>query len=520
MKDQPVETFESDGFGDEQHVVDEEEEKGGICRDKRSLGPAESDVTLVPSTRMATMWDKKYFEDDSLFGDSTSASESEDDISHDESGASGFSQSDVDFSDDRDSSAIIPSHDRNGDETESPTVEDIDALLSELTMSTTTSEVDKAFLSKKKKSVDAYNFAIGSAAKASHSTHRTKKSSEQDGWAVTSLLPIRDFHTLVPNPAITYNFELDDFQKQAIARLERGECIFVAAHTSAGKTVCAEYAIALARKHCTRAIYTSPIKALSNQKYRDFKQKFGDDVGLITGDLQIGADSSCLIMTTEILRSMLYRGADLFRDIEWVIFDEVHYINDTERGVVWEEVIIMLPEYVSMIFLSATTPNTVEFSDWIGRTKRKPVHVIRTDYRPVPLSHYFYAGLKLHKVMEAKSGFIEKGWNDAAKALLPASERDKQQGGNGTKSGKTGNKQATAQPKRQLTGSKQAAWQQSGTRQEWISLVKFLDREGLMPSVVFSFSKKVSSIIYIIIITVTCPHPKKPLTFMLCACCN
>jgi antiviral helicase SKI2 len=88
-------------------------------------------------------------------------------------------------------------------------------------------------------------------------------------------------------------------------------------------------------KHCTRAIYTSPIKALSNQKYRDFRNKFGDDVGLITGDMQIGADGSCLVMTTEILRSMLYRGADLIRDIEWVIFDEVHYINDSERGVVW-----------------------------------------------------------------------------------------------------------------------------------------------------------------------------------------
>ena len=126
-----------------------------------------------------------------------------------------------------------------------------------------------------------------------------------------------------------------------------------AAHTSAGKTVCAEYAIALAMKHCTRAIYTSPIKALSNQKYRDFRLKFGEDVGLITGDMQVGADGSCLVMTTEILRSMLYRGADLIRDIEWVIFDEVHYINDSERGVVWEEVIIMLPDYVNLIFLSA-----------------------------------------------------------------------------------------------------------------------------------------------------------------------
>lgn len=104
------------------------------------------------------------------------------------------------------------------------------------------------------------------------------------------------------------------------------------------------------------------ISALSNQKYRDFKERF-DDVGLITGDVSVNPDASCLIMTTEILRSMLYRGADIIRDIEWVIFDEVHYVNDAERGVVWEEVIIMLPDRINMIFLSATTPNTKVLSD-------------------------------------------------------------------------------------------------------------------------------------------------------------
>ena len=133
-----------------------------------------------------------------------------------------------------------------------------------------------------------------------------------------------------------------------------GDSVFVAAHTSAGKTVVAEYAIALANKHMTRypvvysrlnreaddlglpirAIYTSPIKALSNQKFRDFKQTFGSNsVGILTGDVQINPEASCLIMTTEILRSMLYKGADLIRDVEFVIFDEVHYVNDAEvRG--------------------------------------------------------------------------------------------------------------------------------------------------------------------------------------------
>ncbi|KAM4107998.1 hypothetical protein ACJW30_03G012500 [Castanea mollissima] len=136
------------------------------------------------------------------------------------------------------------------------------------------------------------------------------------------------------------------------SRSSRGEFVFVAAHTSAGKTVVAEYAFALASKHCTRAVYTAPIKTISNQKYRDFCGKF--DVGLLTGDVSLRPEASCLIMTTEILRSMLYRGADIIRDIEWVIFDEAHYVNDVERGVVWEEVIIMLPRHINFVLLSAT----------------------------------------------------------------------------------------------------------------------------------------------------------------------
>ncbi|CAF92389.1 unnamed protein product, partial [Tetraodon nigroviridis] len=227
-------------------------------------------------------------------------------------------------------------------------------------------------------------------------------------WAIPVNItsPCDDFYKRIPNPAFQgssliffcyWPFELDVFQKQAILRLEDHDSVFVAAHTSAGKTVVAEYAIALSQKHMTRTIYTSPIKALSNQKFRDFKNTFGD-VGLLTGDVQISPESSCLIMTTEILRSMLYNGSEVIRDLEWVIFDEVHYINDAEvrnisvfaiyliycesfycyipvflhslvipqRGVVWEEVLIMLPDHVSIILLSATVPNALEFSEWIG----------------------------------------------------------------------------------------------------------------------------------------------------------
>lgn len=203
--------------------------------------------------------------------------------------------------------------------------------------------------------------------------------------------PVTDFNDRIPEMAHKYKFELDTFQKQAILQLEKHNHVFVAAHTSAGKTVVAEYAIALSLKHMTRTIYTSPIKALSNQKYRDFRHTF-KDVGLITGDFQINQTAGCLIMTTEILRSMLFNGSDVTRDLEFVIFDEVHYINDKERGHVWEQVLILLPAHVTVVLLSATVPNTIEFADWLGRMYQKKVYVVRTLERPVPLQHYLYTG--------------------------------------------------------------------------------------------------------------------------------
>ncbi|OQV16164.1 Helicase SKI2W [Hypsibius exemplaris] len=210
-------------------------------------------------------------------------------------------------------------------------------------------------------------------------------------WAVKVdiSIPIRDFADRMPNMAHKYPFELDTFQKQAVLHLENHESVFVAAHTSAGKTVVAEYAIALSLRAKSRCVYTSPIKALSNQKYRDFKKTFGD-VGLLTGDIQIEPNSHCLVMTTEILRSMLYRGSEIVRDLDWVVFDEVHYINDSERGVVWEEILIMLPAQVGIVMLSATVPNAVEFANWIGRIKQRKIYVITTLKRPVPLEHHMY----------------------------------------------------------------------------------------------------------------------------------
>ena len=129
-----------------------------------------------------------------------------------------------------------------------------------------------------------------------------------------------------------------------------------------------------------RVIYTSPIKALSNQKYRDLTEEFAD-VGLMTGDVTINPSASCLVMTTEILRSMLYKGSEIMREVQWVIFDEIHYMRDSERGVVWEETIILLPDNVRYVFLSATIPNAKEFAQWICHLHKQPCNVVYTDYR-------------------------------------------------------------------------------------------------------------------------------------------
>lgn len=332
---------------------------------------------------------------------------------------------------------------------------------------------------------------------------------------------ITNFRELVPDMARQWPFELDTFQKEAVYHLENGDSVFVAAHTSAGKTVVAEYAIALAAKHMTKAIYTSPIKALSNQKFRDFREIF-DEVGILTGDVQIAPEASCLIMTTEILRSMLYRGADLIRDVEFVIFDEVHYVNDLERGVVWEEVIIMLPEHVTLILLSATVPNTYEFASWVGRTKRKDIYVISTPKRPVPLEHYLWANKGIHKIVDHEKKFLENGWKDANMAL---SGRDKikapaapTSSGRGDARGGRGGNQRGGQ---QRGGAQRGGPQQRGGRggsgpprashnpghmgrggrpggrtsaaQDktlWVHLVQFLKKENLLPACIFVFSKK------------------------------
>ena len=366
--------------------------------------------------------------------------------------------------------------------------------------------------------------AIATARDATKSASRrsdSKKSS--DSWAVLDRLRDVDASLRREAPVLAHRFPfaLDVFQKEAVYRLERGESVFVAAHTSAGKTAVAEYAFALAAKHCTRAIYTSPIKTISNQKFRDF-QRAGFDVGLLTGDVSVRPDAACLIMTTEILRSMLYRGADLIRDVEWVVFDEVHYVNDAERGVVWEEVIIMLPEHVGLVLLSATVPNVWEFADWVGRTKRKKVFVTGTTKRPVPLEHVLYFGgdkdEDFYKIGERET-FLPLGYKRALDAMNRAKRRKEGEmataaqgggggsgpGGRGTgggggsggrgRGGKPSGNAGNKHPGRGgAAGSAFGGHAASGARgrdkNAWVELIRTLERRELLPMVVFCFSRR------------------------------
>ncbi|KRY55411.1 Helicase SKI2W, partial [Trichinella britovi] len=281
------------------------------------------------------------------------------------------------------------------------------------------------------------------------------------------------FELLRPRMAKTFPFELDLFQKQAILCLESGESVFVAAHTSAGKTVVADYAVALAHLNMTRVIYTSPIKALSNQKYRDFKRDY-DNVGIVTGDVQMNPDAFCIVMTTEILRSMLYNGSEVLRELEWVIFDEVHYVNNPERGVVWEEVIIMLPKHVKLILLSATVSDVMEFAEWIGRIKQRKIFVVKTSSRPVPLEHHLYLG-DIGTTKNVQIQIVDKDGNFLAENFDHAVRQ------------KENSKAATSYKNiyKPYTGSGAAE------KNLWLSLIQHLKEKSLLPMVIFVFSRKV-----------------------------
>jgi ATP-dependent RNA helicase HelY len=190
--------------------------------------------------------------------------------------------------------------------------------------------------------------------------------------------------------AAGYNFPLDGFQRDAIRVLLEGDSVLVAAPTGTGKTVVAEFGIWDSFKRTGRVLYTTPIKALSNQKYRDLRAVYGDDVGLLTGDVSENRDARIVVMTTEVLRNMLLQTPWDLDTVEAVIFDEIHYLADPERGTTWEESIILCPEHVQLICLSATVSNADEIAAWISRGHR-PIRLITYNERAVPLAlHYFY----------------------------------------------------------------------------------------------------------------------------------
>ena len=204
-----------------------------------------------------------------------------------------------------------------------------------------------------------------------------------------------------------HTFSYDPFQKSAIDALYSGASVLVAAPTGAGKTVIADHVIDIALASGKHVIYTAPIKALSNQKYRDFSKVYGDLVGIITGDVAINPDAPIRIMTTEIYRNSLLDEPDKFSSLEWVIFDEVHYLDDDERGTVWEEAIILTPLSTKFLCLSATVPNIDEIAEWFENVLGRKTTVITEDRRPVPL-HFRFQCL----------GEIFDGWKKAKNSAL------------------------------------------------------------------------------------------------------
>lgn len=281
-----------------------------------------------------------------------------------------------------------------------------------------------------------------------------------------------DLDELELQPARNYPFALDEFQRVATSCIDRGESVLVCAHTSAGKTVCAQHAIAAALRDGQRVIYSSPIKALSNQKFRELQAELGD-VGLVTGDTTINAEASCLVMTTEVLRVMLYRGATTMREVKWVIFDEMHLLGSADRGWVLEESLILLPHSVRVVLLSATVPNASEVAEWLAHLHKQPVHVVHTSRRPVPLRHYVcpLGGSGLHLVQDEMGRFDEAQWQSAVGGLPKP------------KGGPKPPPDLAADPKEGVEKKlKRAA--------EVLRVVGRLAPLGMLPAIVFCFSRK------------------------------
>ena len=199
----------------------------------------------------------------------------------------------------------------------------------------------------------------------------------------------------------TFSHPLDDLQKQGITSMANNNSVFAAMPTGSGKTIFAEYSWYLSREAGTKMIYTAPLKAISNQKYSDFSRKFGEDnVGIITGDVVVNENADLLIMTTEILRALVFSRDGRLNNVKWVVFDEIHYLNDPSRGSVYEETLILMPNDMRAVFLSATVPNANEFATWFGGLKNHQVDVVFTTKRPVPLSFRVISNNEIKDIIE------------------------------------------------------------------------------------------------------------------------
>ena len=249
--------------------------------------------------------------------------------------------------------------------------------------------------------------------------------SESNNTASKMILKTGDFNEENPPQYFSFKYEPDHFQKWGFKAISQNENILVTAHTGAGKTCLALYAIAkwLSENEENQVIYTSPIKTLSNQKFKEFGEHF-NDVGILTGDVKINPTAKLLIMTAEILRNSLLRKTDE-RVYEWnfnpdsvkcVILDEVHFINNPERGKVWEEIITNLDPSIQLVMLSATISGAEELATWVAKLKSKNCHLIPTPFRPVPLHHYLYFKDELHCVKDNTS-WKENEWSQVIAGL-------------------------------------------------------------------------------------------------------
>ena len=306
----------------------------------------------------------------------------------------------------------------------------------------------------------------------------------------------------------TLDFELDDFQREACKSLEAGRGVLVAAPTGAGKTIVGEFAIFLALQRGLKAFYTTPIKALSNQKYSELAEKYGfENVGLLTGDTSINGEAPVVVMTTEVLRNMLYADSESLDDLGFVIMDEVHYLADRFRGAVWEEVIIHLPSEVQVASLSATVSNAEEFGAWLD-TVRGDTDIIVSEHRPVPLWQHVMVGRNIVDLFADEMPFdeIAPADADASEAALTAEAatqrgfevnpkllsmaRAESQMNFRGRFGHGGRSQRRQQGQRARENGGGGAEQRSPVRKaSRPQVIASLDRQDLLPAITFIFSR-------------------------------